>query len=122
MTQGELFTSGNSRALSVRAKRTAIAQVQRNANPEWMDAFRLALENVARNQWRFTSDAIWEELERGTCPPQHEPRAAGAVVVKAIKDKVIFPVTNLFWKSERPLCHNRPKQVYQSLIYNGNKA
>lgn len=98
-------------------KESGIAEVQRNANPEWLEAFRLALERVARSQRRFTSDAIWEEFEKGDTPYQHEPRAAGAVVVKAIKDGVIVPVTSLFWKSNRPLCHHRPKQVYQSLIY-----
>lgn len=108
---------------AIRAKHSAIAQVQRNANPEWLEAFRQALERVARSQHRFTSDAIWEEFERqSNRPSQHEPRAAGAVVVKAIKDRVIFPVTNLFWKSNRSTCHHRPKQVYQSLIYSGERG
>lgn len=99
------------------AKRAAIAQVERNANPEWLDAFRAALEKVARNQLQFTSDAVWEQFEKDWPRPyQHEPRAAGAVVVGAIKDGVIVTVKNMFWKSKRRTCHARPKQVYQSLI------
>lgn len=108
---------------AIRAKHSAIAQVQRNANPEWLDAFRQALERVARSQYRFTSDAIWEEFERQLDrPSQHEPRAAGAVVVKAIKDGVIVPEANLFWRSTSPRCHNRPKRVYRSLIYSGERG
>ncbi len=105
---------------AVEVKREAIARVERNANQDWLDAFRRALEIVARRTLRFTADAIWEQFEKDYPQPyQHEPRAAGPVVVRAIKDGVIVTVKNMFWNSNRRSCHNRPIQVYQSLIYSG---
>lgn len=101
------------------ARLEAIAAVDKNANKEWMAAFRRALEVVARQKLRFTADDVWEQLEKDyhPLPEQHEPRAAGAVVVRAIKDGVIVTVKNMFWNSRRKSCHNRPIQVYQSLIF-----
>ena len=98
-------------------KRDAITQVKEHANPDWIDSFRAALARVAYSQYQFTSDAVWDEFERSVNKPsQHEPRAAGAVMVQGIKTGLIRPVKNLFWKSTRPACHRRPKQVYQSLV------
>lgn len=103
---------------AVEAKREAIARVERNANEEWLKAFRRALETVARRRLRFTADAIWEQFEKDYPQPEtHDPRAAGPVVLRAIKDGVIFKVQNMFWNSNRRSCHGRPIQVLQSLIY-----
>lgn len=103
-------------------KREAIARVERNANKEWLEAFRRALEYVAKRQLMFTADSVWKRLERDYPHPEtHEPRAAGAVVVRAIKDKVII-TTNEFWNSDRRSCHGRKIQAYRSLIYDARLA
>lgn len=115
------FLQGDPLPTAVEAKQAAIAQVERNANKEWLEAFRRALEKAARRKLRFTADDIWDDFERDyPQPAQHEPRAAGAVVVKAIKDGVIVTVKNMFWNSRRKSCHNRPIQVYQSLVFKGD--
>lgn len=101
------------------ARDEAIARVENNANQDWLDAFRRALERVARGRLHFNTDPVWEEFEREyPQPKQHEPRAAGAVVVKAMRDGVISP-TDMFWASNRKSCHKRPLRVYRSLIFDG---
>lgn len=104
-------------------KNEAIARVGRNANPEWMAAYRRALETVARRTLRFSADEIWIQFEKDYPHPEtHDPRAAGAVVVKAMKDGVIIKVQNMFRNSTRRSCHNRPLQILQSMIYDARLA
>lgn len=107
---------------AVEVKREAIARVERNANPEWKAAFRRALEYVAKRQLMFTADPVWKRFEQDYPHPEtHEPRAAGAIVVQAMKDKVIV-TTDQFWNSERRSCHGRKIQAYRSLIYDPQLA
>ena len=113
--QGELF---NNQQAAKEAKRKAIEQVARNANPEFLSLCRAALEAVAREQSQFTTDAVWERYEQYAQRPfQHEPRAVGSVMLQAMRDRVIAKVPNLYWNSTSARCHNRPKQVYRSLIF-----
>ena len=115
--QGELFNPKN-QAPAKEAKRKAIERVTRNANPDFLSACRAALEAVAREQSQFTTDAVWERYEQHSERPfQHEPRAVGPVMLQAMRDRVIAKVPNLYWNSTSARCHNRPKQVYRSLIY-----
>lgn len=99
-------------------KRAAIKRVADHANKAWLNVFYSALERVAHRLPHFTADDVWQEYESTPDrPTQHEPRAAGAVVVRAIKTGLIRPVENSFKRSNRRSCHNRPIQVYESLIY-----
>lgn len=127
MDQGSLFPSEPKKRKADKAdnaakeaKRKAIEQVRRNANPEFLRMYRKALEAVARDKSRFTTDEIWERYEQYPSRPfQHEPRAASPVVRQAAKDGVIAFVKHEQRPSTSTRCHNRPKQVYQSLIYRG---
>ena len=107
------------RALSVQeVKREAIDRAARGASLEWRNAFRQALEKVARERLRFTADPVWKVFEQDFRDWQSaHPRAAGAVVLRAMKDGVIVKVVNMFWNSKRRSCHGRPIQVYQSTIF-----
>lgn len=102
------------------AKNAAIEQVERNAKKEWLEAFLRAYRVTARQKLRFSADDVWDTfLADYPTPLTHNPKAAGAVAVRAMKEKVIVSVVNMFWKSRRKSCHNRPIQVYQSLIFKG---
>lgn len=96
----------------------AIDRVERNAHDEWLAAFRAAIEKVARGHLHFNTDPVWHEFEKEYPPTDQEPRAAGAVVRKAMKDGIIAP-TDMYWNSNRKSCHRRPLRVYRSLIFEG---
>lgn len=127
-TQGELFNSETKRVIrdpkrksqgaAKEAKQEAIQRVEQNANPQFLAMCRVALEAVAREQEYFTTDPVWERYEQGSSHPfPHERRAIGPVMLRATKDGVITKAGDQHWNSTSARCHNRPKQVYQSLIY-----
>jgi hypothetical protein len=100
------------------ARDAAIEQVEANADPDWKEAFYQAVETVAGRMEEFTADEVWEHLSTvPNVPKQHEPRAAGAVIVRAMKNGVIRAKPNFFQKSRRRSCHSSPIQVYESRIY-----
>lgn len=100
------------------ARDAALDQVEANSNVEWSDLFYSTIEAVATEMEEFTADEIWERLSRmPNVPRQHQPRAAGPVVVRALKAGVIRKADKLPRKSNRASCHHRPIAVYESLIF-----
>ena len=105
-------------AETTEATREAIERADTNANPDWKNAFYESLVTVAERTLEFSADEIWEHLlSQPGIPAQHEPRAAGAVILRAVRAHVIKIKPNYFVKSRRRSCHSSPIQVYESLIY-----
>lgn len=68
----------------------AIARVEANVEPEWGDVAYRAFEYLASKRLYFRTDDVWDVIEQhypGLTP--HEPRAMGAVVKRAVREKVI---------------------------------
>ncbi len=100
------------------ARDAALEQVEANANPEWSELFYSTLEAVATEMPEFTADEVWERLSQiPNVPHQHQPRAAGPIVVRAMKAGVIRKANKLPRKSNRASCHHRPISIYESLVY-----
>lgn len=117
------------RAEEARAKMgAAIDRVEENADEAWMEAAMMAVKHVCtqRKRWQdqdgltFTTDDVWEAIDhlaRGFDPPldpPHEPRAMGAVMLKASRAGLIQK-TNLTKDSVRPECNCRPVRVWRVL-------
>lgn len=95
----------------------AIERVERNADSEWKDGAYLACCLVAESLIEFTTDDVWEYMERLFPNAQtHEPRAMGAIMRKAARDGKIVP-TGEYAKSSRSECHSRPVMIWESLIF-----
>lgn len=93
----------------------AIQQAADNAEPEWMDAARWAVFEIAGKRDEFTTDAVWALLERRHVAPPHEPRAMGAVMVWA-RGAHWIEATNKTSPSARVEHHAYPNRVWRSLI------
>jgi hypothetical protein len=103
------------------AKQEAMERVVRHTPPEWSAAFRRAIERVAREHLRFNADPVWERFQEDYPDwKAAHPRAAGPVILRAVKDGVIVQVRNLFWNSNRRSCHGRSLAVYESLMFSPN--
>lgn len=88
----------------------SIDRAEAHADAIWTMEAHKAVREVAKRQGVFTTDAVWEEIER-TGAFTHEPRALGAVMLRAIKDGLIM-ATGAYRKSRRTSCHHRPIRVY----------
>jgi hypothetical protein len=98
---------------AVLAKEEAIALVASGMNPEWCDDALIAIKNLALREDEFTTDKVWEELGTFSTAATPEPRAMGAVMVKARKLGYVVP-TNTYLNSSRVSCHNRPLRIWKS--------
>lgn len=79
------------------------------------DFVKVALEvvqEIAATREEFTTDALWDELERREIPVPPEARVLGAVMRKASRLGIAVP-TGRTRKSRRPECHARPMQVWR---------
>lgn len=94
----------------------AIRRVADNAEPEWMDAARWAVFEIAGRRDEFTTDAVWALLERKGVAAPHEPRAMGAVMRWASKNACWIEATDRTSPSTRPEHHAYPNRVWRSLI------
>ena len=86
-----------------------LAEVEDNANPDFIDEAMAVIEHLARVRAEFTTDDVWPLLTTST----HEPRALGAVMRKAAKAGGIKR-TDRVRKSSRVACHQRPIAVWES--------
>jgi len=111
MTQLGLFDP----AASEQAAEEAIERVGENADKDWKQAVIEAIERVARKYLFFTTDHVWLELEEGYWT--HERRAMGAMMRTAARLQICRTVNLTPQKSGRIVCHRRPLQVWESLIY-----
>jgi hypothetical protein len=82
----------------------AIRKADKGADPDWKDRALIAVEQVANEKGKFTTDDVWKRIEY-----PREGRAMGAVMRRS---KLIEP-TSEFILSERPECHKRPLRVWK---------
>jgi hypothetical protein len=95
------------------ARDDAIAQVEANADRNWMVAAQAAVAVLAMTHDEFTTDDMWAALREvdGT----HEPRAMGAVMRAAARRGLIVK-TDRVVNSRRAECHARPVAIWRSLL------
>lgn len=93
----------------LRLKEQGIAQVEANANPAWKQEAHRQVLILAQAGAEFTTDDVWARLEGRQETP--EPRAMGAVMLKASRQGVIR-MTGQFRQSKRPECHGRRIAVW----------
>ncbi len=94
----------------------ALRRVEKGAKPEWLSAANRVLMKLAKRQPYLTSDDVWRELQEAKVYTD-EPRALGAVVRAAARQKTISK-TGRYIPSERDRCHSREIAVWRSNIYN----
>jgi hypothetical protein len=95
----------------------SILQVHLNANAEWERYALACIAVVASTHSDFTADEVAEQMARKTdAPKTHEPRAMGAVMLKAAAEGLIDS-TEEFKASTRSSTHNSPRRVWRSLIF-----
>jgi hypothetical protein len=85
----------------------AIKQVEINAAEDWLSEADAAVDILAAARISFTTDDVWQKLTTKT----HEPRAMGAVMLRAARDGLIKS-TGQWAESNRPASHRRPLRVW----------
>lgn len=98
--------------LSLELTTEAINRAEGHADPKWLDKAYTVVERLARTNRVFTTDHVWRALDGYHT---HEPRALGAVMRQAVKDRLITS-TGTYVKSSRPECHRRPIPVYVGVV------
>lgn len=93
---------------AIQARDEAIARVQENAPPDWMQEARRTVLAIAETRSSFTTDDVWAALEGA--PP--EPRALGAVM-KGLSREGKIRATSAWRQSVRAECHARPVRVWE---------
>jgi len=88
-----------------------IAQVEQNADPDWLTAAHRAVHHLATHRHEFTTDDMWTALAHIDAP--HEPRAMGAVMTHAARNGIITK-TDRVTNSRRTQCHARPVAIWKS--------
>lgn len=97
------------------AKIIALAKVEANADPAWLDIAAFGVSQLAASRDAFTTDDVWEWLDRNTPLRPHEPRAMGAVMRKSAAAGTI-EASGLYEQSSREVNHNRPVMIWRSLV------
>lgn len=97
------------------AKRAAIAQVERNMDPNWAALAEAAIMAVVARSQEFTTDDVWEEL--GGASEPHERRAMGAAMLRVAR-RGLIAATDRTRPSARSVCHANPKRVWKVLDNN----
>lgn len=96
------------------AKDEAITRVGHNADPQWVTACYNTIVQIAFNKQRFTTDDVWDALDRAKVATPHEPKAIGAVLRQAAKDGLIY-ATDDHKPSARVACHARPLRIWEQV-------
>lgn len=97
------------------ARDEAIDRVNRAADEYWKQVALDSVKSICRDLGsgaEFTTDLVWEYVERNPFAHTHESRAMGAIIAHARKLKLIEKV-NRWEQSERVACHARPLQVWR---------
>ena len=99
----------------------AIERVEANANRDWKDEAMEAIEWCAKQYPEFTASHVWFRLDAMRAESlieitTHEPRAMGAMMLKALKERIVAR-TGRFEPSGRRTNHNRPMAIWASRIY-----
>ncbi len=93
----------------------AVQRVDDHADDWWKVAADDAFVTCAARYQTFTTDQVWELLDRRSVLRPTEPRAMGPRARSAVQRGVIEP-TGDYRPSERPETHRNPKRVYRSLL------
>lgn len=93
----------------------AIADVEANADAGWMSSARDVVNVLICAGRPFTTDDVWDELDRRHVPAPREPRAMGAVTRWAAREQRITK-TREYVNSVRPGCHSRPIPVWRPKV------
>lgn len=94
----------------------AIQQAEDHADHDWLyDAFN-AVQQLAQHRATLSTDDVWKYLNDRSLTSTHEPRALGAIMRRAAKEKIIRK-TGTYATSKRAECHNRPVMIWQSLTF-----
>lgn len=94
------------------AKNEAIDRVEANASPQWLTAAYNVIVEIAMSGRSFTSDQVWDVLERTKVDAPHEPRAMGVLFRRAVQEGLIT-ATGQYVPSTRIVCHGNPKRCWR---------
>ena len=100
---------------AARARAEAIATAEAGATEWWLDYALGVVRSVAKRQELLTTDDIWRDMVHQGDQESGEPRALGAVMLRAKREGLIAP-TAMHKDSERAVCHGRPLRVWRSLV------
>jgi len=100
-------------AAAQQAKQEALDRVADHADPSWIKVALTVVYDLCRYRETFTTDDVWCELERLKAPEPHEPRALGAVMMRAKRRNWCFS-TGQVTGSVRKQCHGRPIMVWRA--------
>jgi hypothetical protein len=103
--------AGNAGAIA--ARDAALERVAAAAGSEWNDRAYEAVQRVCFNRMYWTSENVWDYVEK-----PREPRALGPVLKRAVRDGWCEPVG--FVTSSMSTRHAAPVRQYRSLITGGN--
>lgn len=90
----------------IKNKHEAIDEVEKNANSVWLHTAQSVVEKLARTKSVFSSDDVWQELDRMQMPRPHEPSAMGAVFRNCARNKICRK-TGRYFPSKQPTNHQR---------------
>jgi hypothetical protein len=89
----------------------AVQKAGDNANVPWIREATACVSLACKLGKPFTTDKVWELLSH-TGVKTHDPRALGAVMRAAAKDRLIIH-TGRYVQSLRKDCHRRPLAVWE---------
>lgn len=98
-----------------RKRDEAIAKGYDAADEKWRKNLDVAIYYLATTLDEFTTDDVWDYLETAEINVPHETRSVGGAMKRAQGKGWIRP-TNRTVNSDLPICHCRPKRVWQSRI------
>ena len=107
-TLGERIAAGEA------ARDEGITRAEEHAPDVWWELAWGCVRAVAAVKAEFTTDDVWELLEAQPAPAPPEPRAMGAIMRRAKRERLAEP-TDRTKLSTRPACHRRPVRVWASL-------
>lgn len=99
----------------IQSKEKAIESVKNGNKEYYLKALGFSIEWVKIQMKPFTSEELKNAFYAlGNAPPK-EPRIFGSVIVELKKLGLIN--SNGFRKSNNPVCHGRPQQIWLSVNY-----
>ncbi len=98
--------------LGERARDEGILRAADGAGEEWLRLAYAAIVALARSCDSFTADHVWAS----GLPKPDEPRALGAVMLRAQRDGVIEPL-RVFRQTAQASRHRAPVRVWRSLLH-----
>lgn len=100
------------RAASVAAGVEGAARAHAGADPEWIEAARLAIRRTAEAREEFTSDDVWEV---GELPRTRDNRALGPQMTWAMRQGWIVS-TDRIERTRQAKSHGSPARIWVSLL------